>query len=410
MSMPTGDMTHLLTVVAPVGRDAQLICDFVSSLKVVCRPYKQIREVPENFLENASVLIVAEEALDKDAVQCLSLILENQPTWSDIPTIVLTGSGVITDSSVRMAKVREPLRNLTLLERPLRSVTLTSAVQTALRAREKQYQMRDYLAERKIMLEQLEQSYAELETTVAHRTATLRNLSQRLLRLQDEERRRIARDLHDSTGQVLTALKISLAVFQQRFGDLPAAKGSLAEIISLTDQALQEIRTMSYLLHPPTLDHSGFISAARWYVSGVAERSGIKAELDLPENELRLPDTVERVLFRVLQESLTNVLRHANADRVRIRFVTNQKSAILEIADDGEGIPSELLARLKSMETDGGVGLAGMRERIHELNGDLKLESDNEGTTVKVTVPLEFDPSKWHIDESHSRESALDHR
>jgi signal transduction histidine kinase len=249
--------------------------------------------------------------------------------------------------------------------------------------------MRDYLAERKIMLEELAQAYAELETTVAHRTATLRNLSQRLLKLQDEERRRIARDLHDSTGQVLTALKISLAVFQQKLGEVPSAKQSLAEIISLTDQALQEIRTMSYLLHPPTLDHSGFISAARWYVSGVAERSGIKADLELPKHDFRLPDTVERVLFRVLQESLTNVLRHANADRVHIRFFAQEESAILEVEDDGDGIPPDLLARLQSMESDGGVGLAGMRERINELNGDLELNSSSKGTIVKVMVPLD---------------------
>jgi two-component system, NarL family, sensor kinase len=266
--------------------------------------------------------------------------------------------------------------------------------------------MRDYLAERKIMLEQLEESYAKLETTVSQRTATLRNLSQRLLRLQDEERRRIARDLHDSTGQVLTALKISLAVFQQKFGDLPSIKQGLTDIIGLTDQALQEIRTMSYLLHPPTLDHSGFISAARWYVNGVAERSGIVAELDLPEHDLRLPDIVERVLFRVLQESLTNVLRHANADQVHIRFFANQESAILEIEDDGDGIPTDLLTRLQSMESDGGVGLAGMRERIHELNGELVLKSDSEGTRVKVAVPLES-AGPYRSGNGNSHQSAM---
>ncbi|MCU1298093.1 MAG: domain S-box [Acidobacteriaceae bacterium] len=380
---------HSLVVVAPVGRDAQLICEFLASLDVKRRPYTQLREVPQSVLESASVLLIAEEALDPSTVQHLSTILQDQPAWSDIPTIVLTGGGASTDSSARLVRMREPLGNVTLLERPLRSVTLTSAVRTALRARTKQYQMRDYLAERKIMLEDLGKAYAALETTVAHRTATLRNLSQRLLRLQDEERRRIARDLHDSTGQVLTALKISLAVFQQKLGEEPSAKHSLAEIISLTDQALQEIRTMSYLLHPPTLDHSGFISAARWYVSGVAERSGIKADLELPTHDFRLPDTVERVLFRVLQESLTNVLRHANADRVHIRFFAKEESAILEVADDGDGIPPDLLARLQGMESDGGVGLAGMKERINELNGDLELNSSSRGTIVKVMVPIE---------------------
>jgi signal transduction histidine kinase len=406
MSSRADEMLHSLVVVAPVGRDAQLICEFLSSLDIKRRPYSRVRDVPQEILESVSVLLIAEEALDAHTIQHLSTTLRNQPTWSDIPILVLTGSGASTDLSARLVRMREPLGNVTLLERPLRAVTLTSAVQTALRARARQYQMRDYLAERKIMLEQLEESYAKLETTVSQRTATLRNLSQRLLRLQDEERRRIARDLHDSTGQVLTALKISLAVFQQKFGDLPSIKQGLTDIIGLTDQALQEIRTMSYLLHPPTLDHSGFISAARWYVNGVAERSGIEAELDLPEHDLRLPDIVERVLFRVLQESLTNVLRHANADQVHIRFFANQESAILEIEDDGDGIPADLLVRLQSMESDGGVGLAGMRERIHELNGELVLKSDSEGTRVKVTVPLES-AGPYRSGNGNSHQSAM---
>jgi signal transduction histidine kinase len=377
---------HFLLTVAPVGRDAELICELLPG--VACKAYAALHDIPQDLWNGASGLVISEEALDPASIQCLSRTLQRQPAWSDFPTIVLTGGGASTHLSMRMVKMREPLGNVTLLERPLRSVTLVSAVRSALRARERQYQLRDYLSERKLMLDHLSKSHSELETAVSQRTAALRKLSQRLLRLQDEERRRIARDLHDSTGQVLTALKISLAMLEQKVGEIPSIRQELSDIIELADQALQEIRAMSYLLHPPTLDHSGFISAARWYVSGLAERSGLAAKLDLPELEIRLPDNVETVLFRVLQESLTNVLRHANAGYVHIRFSATRKSATLEVEDDGVGISPDFLVRFLSNETNGGVGLAGMRERIHELNGELLLNSQGRGTTLRVELPL----------------------
>jgi signal transduction histidine kinase len=388
MTQKADELNNYVVVVAPVGRDAQLICENLVSVHIACQPYAKLRDVPRDTVAAAAALLTAEEALDPASIQHLASILETQPPWSDFPTIVLTGSGASTHSSTRMSKMREPLGNVTLLERPLRAVTLVSAARTALRARERQFQMRDYLAERKLILAELERSHANLESKVSQRTQALRDLSQRILRLQDEERRRIARDLHDSTGQVLTALKIQLSVHEQTFKGSPSARKSLADMTALADQALREIRTMSYLLHPPTLDHSGFISAARWYIDGVAERSGIEMRCDLTDNQLRLPDTVEMVLFRSLQESLTNIVRHANAKRVKIRFAATHRSAILEVEDDGNGISPELLTRLQSMKMNQGVGLAGMRERIQELNGEFELNSGEEGTTVKVKIPL----------------------
>jgi two-component system, NarL family, sensor kinase len=242
-------------------------------------------------------------------------------------------------------------------------------------------------------------SHAELESLVLQRTVALENLSQRLLKVQDEERRRVARDLHDSTGQTLTALKINVALLQEQLEQHECTCEVLSEIARLADQALQEIRTTSYLLHPPLLDEVGFTSAAHWFVDGFANRSGIKVSLDLATERERLPITIETALFRVLQESLTNVHRHSGAAEVEIRFQRQAEIVMLEIRDFGHGIPTELMNRLDEAGAETGVGLAGMRERMNELNGKLEIESNGHGTSLRATVPLAAtDRSAQHRD------------
>jgi signal transduction histidine kinase len=231
-------------------------------------------------------------------------------------------------------------------------------------------------------------SHAQLESLVSQRTIALQSLSQRLLKVQDEERRRVARDLHDSTGQTLAALKMGIAVLEERLKQNQCTSDVLSEIAALVDQAIQEIRTTSYLLHPPLLDEAGFNSAAQWYVDGFGKRSGIKVRLDLATKSERLPITIETALFRVLQESLTNVHRHSGALEVSIRFQYQAETVLLEIRDCGRGIPMERLTRLREASSETGVGLAGMRERLTELNGKLEIESDRHGTSLRAIVPL----------------------
>jgi len=230
----------------------------------------------------------------------------------------------------------------------------------------------------------LRQSHSQLESPVLQ----LQNLSQRLLKVQDEERRRVARDLHDSTGQTLTALKISVALLRRRLDDDERIREELSEIALLADQALQEIRTTSYLLHPPMLDDAGFTSAAKWYVEGFAKRSGVKVRLNFAPEVERLPDTIETALFRVLQESLTNVHRHSGTSEVDVRFWREAQTAILEVRDYGRGIPEELLSGWGQTVLDSGVGLAGMRERLSELKGNLEIASADPGTRLRAIVPL----------------------
>src|ERR1700733_3476497 len=233
----------------------------------------------------------------------------------------------------------------------------------------------------------LSHAYSQLETWTAERTAELQKLTQRLLKVQDDERRKLARDLHDSTGQTLAALKISLSFLQDSCKD-PVSQALAGEVEQLADQAIEEIRTMSYLLHPPLLDEVGFACAAEWYIEGFAKRSGISVKTDIVNTRARLPKNIEIALFRVLQESLTNIHRHAAASNAAILFQYDAEGVILEVRDFGKGIPQERLHLLRGVSGESGVGLAGMRERMNELNGTLELQSDPRGTSIRATIPL----------------------
>jgi signal transduction histidine kinase len=229
--------------------------------------------------------------------------------------------------------------------------------------------------------------HSQLESVILERTAELQILSQRLLKVQDEERRRLSRDLHDSTGQTLTALKISLASLEMKFNQDPATLVLLAEVSELADQAISEIRTMSYLLHPPLLDEVGLACAAEWYVEGFAKRSGVSVTLDCVPNGNRLPTSIEIALFRVLQESLTNVQRHSGAESVHVSLKWDLEKVVLEVNDDGRGIAADRLNRLRETSADSGVGFAGMRERMRELYGALEIESLGRGLSLRATIP-----------------------
>jgi signal transduction histidine kinase len=239
--------------------------------------------------------------------------------------------------------------------------------------------------------EALRKSHEELETRVvsrthdlAHAEARLRELSRRLLNLRDEERRRLARELHDSTGQTLAALQLILAMVQAADLD-PKVLEKINEAEHLTAQALQEIRTLSYLLHPPMLDEAGLVLALEWYIDGVAQRSGMKVDVDLPAKYERLPQEMELAIFRIVQESLTNVHRHSGSSSASVKLLVDADQVHLCIADSGKGISRE---NLEAGTGQMGVGIRGMRERVLHLHGQLEILADEGGTMVKVTLPL----------------------
>jgi PAS domain S-box-containing protein len=220
----------------------------------------------------------------------------------------------------------------------------------------------------------------------------LRALAGRLMHAQDDERRRIAQMLHETTAQDLAAMKMLLARVNRTAGDLSEGERvALAESISLAEQAMSEVRTLSYLLHPPFLDEAGLVSAVRWYVAGFTQRSGIKVELDLPDNFERLALDTETALFRIVQESLINIHRHAGSETAQIRLQRNGKAIVLEIEDRGRGIPRAALTNITSGGGSAGVGIPGMSERIEQLGGSLEITSHDHGptgTAVRVRLPL----------------------
>jgi signal transduction histidine kinase len=236
--------------------------------------------------------------------------------------------------------------------------------------------------ERRKEQEQIEKKNAE----------SYRMLSARILELQDVERRRIARELHDSVGQYLAGLKLSLGRLQRSEAE-PGQQALLSESLDLTDRAIVEVRTISHLLHPPLLDELGFHSAARWYAEGFAKRSGVKMELKFTEIVQRLPKEIELALFRVLQESLTNIHRHADASQVDISVDCTDYDVVLCVRDNGRGIQRTVLDRFHAGEA-GGIGLSGMRERLAELGGTLEVDSRRGGTEIRATLPTrECDPN-----------------
>jgi signal transduction histidine kinase len=217
----------------------------------------------------------------------------------------------------------------------------------------------------------------------------MRLLTGRLMRAQDEERRRIAQLLHETTAQNLAALKMLLArVTRLEEAGTDEVRRAVAESITLADQSMTEIRTLSYLLYPPFLDEAGLLSALRWYGKGFAARSDIAVDLDLPDSLERMPLDTETTLFRVVQESLINIHRHAQSGTARIRLRREADVLVLEIADQGRGIPEASLEDLQRGEGAVGVGIAGMKERIEQLGGRLDITSGDHGTTVTVRLPL----------------------
>jgi PAS domain S-box-containing protein len=231
-------------------------------------------------------------------------------------------------------------------------------------------------------------AWLEINTDITSRKRAeeaARSLSGRILTLQDEERRKIARGLHDSLGQYLTALKINLNLLSSADGNRETLASECFEIV---EKCLTETRTISHLLHPPLLDEAGFGSAARWYVDGFAQRSGIKANIDLPAKLDRLHNDVEIALFRALQEALTNVHRHSGASAVDICVRVDTEQVHLEISDNGRGIPKKYLTHFTNGDGQAGVGIAGMRERVRELHGSLEIQSDGGGTKLIIEIPV----------------------
>jgi signal transduction histidine kinase len=242
--------------------------------------------------------------------------------------------------------------------------------------------------------ERLRNAQGELENRVQERTAELdtanrklRRLTTRLLELQDEERRRIARELHDSIGQMLAALSMNLSGVRGDIDRLAKTAATLTDSEDLVQEMCKEVRTISHLLHPPLLDEAGLSSALDWYAKGFAERSKIAVDLDCPDDFGRMPREMETAVFRLVQECLTNIHRHSGSATAKIRLHRSKHEVVIEVGDKGKGIPAEKLDRMTSAGSPG-VGITGMKERVRQLGGTLEINSDGSGTRIIARLPI----------------------
>jgi signal transduction histidine kinase len=279
------------------------------------------------------------------------------------------------------------------LAEPISGDELLATVAALLRMKQAEREARLQSAEAEKARQELKKAHDELEKRVQERTAELatkteeiRELTGRLLKSQDDERRRLARELHDSTGQMLAALKINLEILNGRTDSLnPALKTLVSESVSITEEMTRQLRTMSYLLHPPLLDESGLQSALHWYVDGFSQRSGIDVKLQIGTAFTRLPPDLEIAIFRVVQESLTNIHRHSHSATALIRLNSDAHCVNVEIVDNGSWEPSN---DPEAKQFVPGVGIMGMRERMRQLGGYFEIIPSSVGTTIRATIPL----------------------
>ncbi len=332
--MATGNVL----ICAPTGRDGPLLVRSLHRDGVRSTSYNSLEQLIDALDDSVQAVIIAEEALAPQGVERLFAFLKNQSPWSDITVILLTHGGEESSQiSSGLVHLFGKHGNVNMLKRPICLPTLISAVRSAVRARIRQYEVQELLEQREQNERVLEEAREQLERRVLQSTLeitkvnsdlrrevserlnaenALRQLSQSVVRLQDEERRRIARELHDSAGQYLSAVTLTLGQLTRRLaagGD--RNKELVQEALELVGDCIKEVRTMSYLLHPPVLDDFGLVSALRWYVEGFSQRSGINVRLDVPEGIPRFNRELETPLFRIVQEGLTNVHRHSGGHK-----------------------------------------------------------------------------------------------
>jgi PAS domain S-box-containing protein len=318
-------------------------------------------------------------------------------------TVRIRKNKTLLDISLTISPVQDASGKIIGASKIARDISQRKRIERELRESEERYRtLADALdTQVQFRTQELQRRNAE----IVQQRDQLRSLSRRLLQIQDEERRHIARELHDSAGQTLAALGMNLAQLAQSARNNPAQLAKdIEDAEGLVQHLNREIRTASYLLHPPLLDESGLSSALDWYVQGLKERSGLDIDLRITENFERLPADMELVVFRLVQESLTNVHRHSGSKTASIRVAREADRVIVEVQDEGSGMSAERLAEIQSKGT--GVGIMGMRERLRPFYGELVIESNDAGTKIVATLLAKAFPAKEQVVGGHGLEVA----
>ena len=416
--MKKNNSKEAILIIAPVGRDAQVMAELLDGHGFEARICRSSAECAAHIKSDAGALVLTEEALELGNSSKLFEALAAQPPWSELPLIILTTGG-----ESRLARLlelaAEAAGSVTLLERPVGTTTLIRSLEVALNSRRRQYQVRDFLeaqrrAERDLREahEQLADRAKQLETLVESRTAKLAEsneqlrremgereaLRRKLLHAQEEERRRIARELHDQMGQNLTALNVGLKSLlngQSRTG----IGGRVQHLQELATQTARDLHRVAVELRPAALDDLGLVKAIRALTETWSTRYGIDVDLEAGQYQpAGISSEIEIILYRIVQEALNNVAKHSGAKRVALvlRRSADHVHAIIE--DDGEGFDARRVSQ--SGNGSGRLGLLGIQERLGLVGGDFKVESAPErGATLFVRIPI----SKAHEKEKKSK-------
>jgi signal transduction histidine kinase len=394
-------------IIAPVGRDAQGMAELLVGHGFKAQICDSLAECAEHIQFGAGALILTEEALELGSISHLFEALAAQPSWSELPLIILTTGG-----ESRLARLlelaAEAAGSMTLLERPVGTMTLIRSLEVALNSRRRQYQVRDFLEEQRRTEQELRQAHEQLadrakqlQTLVELRTAKLAKSNERLrhemderealrrklLHAQEEERRRIARELHDQMGQNLTALHVGLKSLLDR--QSRSGLGSRVQRLQeLATQTARDLNRVAVELRPAALDDLGLVKAIRALTETWSTRYGIDVDFEAGQYQpAGISSEIETILYRIIQEALNNVAKHAGATRVALvlHHTADQVHAIIE--DDGRGFD----ARVASQSGNGRsrLGLLGIQERLGMVGGNFKVESAPErGATLLVRIPI----------------------
>jgi signal transduction histidine kinase len=313
-------------------------------------------------------------------------ILKGNPKTAHIPVLHISATFVDAEYRVRGLEAADGY-----LTEPISRDELLATVGALLRLKHAEREARFNAAEAEKARLELKRAHDELGSRVAQRTRELkerndevRELTGKLLKLQDDERRRLARELHDSTGQMLTVMKLNLDRLSRVTGT-QQPDPLIAETISINNELSRQLRTLSYLLHPPLLEEAGLPHALGWYCEGFAERSGIKVDLEISPDFGRLPGDMEIAVFRVAQECLTNIHRHSGSTTATLYLGRTHEDVRLAVKDSGSGIAPDRLHAGKVVE---GVGLMGIQERVRQFGGSLAVNSSAKGTEIIATFPV----------------------
>ena len=405
-------------IIAPVGRDAQGMAELLVGHGFEAQICGSLAECAAHIQSGAGALMLTEEALELGSLSHLFEALAAQPSWSELPLIILTTGG-----ESRLARLLElaaqAAGSVTLLERPVGTTTLIRSLEVALNSRRRQYQVRDFLEEQRRTERELREAHEQLadrakqlETLVESRTAKLAKsneqlrremaereaLRRKLLHAQEEERRRIARELHDQMGQNLTALNVGLKSLLDR--QSRSGLGSRVQHLQeLATQTARDLHRVAVELRPAALDDLGLVKAIRALIETWSTRYGIDVDFEAGQYKAAgISSEIETILYRIIQEALNNVAKHSGATRVALvlRRTADQLHAIIE--DDGRGFDARVTSQ--SGNGSGRLGLLGIQERLGMVGGNFKVESAPErGATLLVRIPI----SKAHEKEKKAK-------